>query len=101
MTSRLMKSFTVAVFSIFSLLISVPSFAKEGDGENGEHKKKSFNAQEVIFGHILDGHEFHFFDIIHKDGKAHTSWNSSAGYSYILLKEDLMFLCHQNFIMVT
>jgi len=68
MTSRLMKSFTVAVFSIFSLLISVPSFAKEGDGENGGEKKKTFNAQEVIFGHILDGHDFHFFDITHADG---------------------------------
>jgi F-type H+-transporting ATPase subunit a len=68
MTLRLMKSFTVAVFSIFSLLISLPSFAKEGDGENGDHKKKSFNAQEVIFGHILDAHEFHFFDIIKSDG---------------------------------
>ena len=64
MTSRLMKSFTVAVFSIFSLLISVSSIAKEGDGK----KKEGFNAQEVIFGHILDAHEFHFFDIIKKDG---------------------------------
>src|SRR6185436_206319 len=64
MTSRLMKSFTVAVFSVFALLISVSSYAKEGDDE----KKKGFNAQEVIFGHILDAHEFHFFDIIQKDG---------------------------------
>ena len=31
-------------------------------------KEVTFNAQEVIFGHILDGHEFHFFDIIKKDG---------------------------------
>lgn len=69
MTSRLMKSFTVAVFSIFSLLISVYSFAKEGDGENGDHKKKSFDAQAIIFGHVLDGHEFHFFDITDKNGK--------------------------------
>jgi len=67
MTSRLMKSFTVAVFSVFALLISQSSFGKEGDGE----KKKGFNAQEVIFGHILDAHEFHFFDIINKDG-SHT-----------------------------
>ena len=68
MTSRLMKSFAVAVFGLFSLLISVHSFAKEGDGENGGEKKKGFNAQEVIFGHILDGHDFHFFDITHADG---------------------------------
>ena len=67
MTSRLMKSFTVAVFSLFSLMISIPSFAKEGDDE----KKEGFNAQKIIFGHILDAHEFHFFDIINKDG-SHT-----------------------------
>lgn len=59
-----MKSFTVAAFSIFSLFISVSSSAKEA----GDEKKKGFNAQEVIFGHILDAHEFHFFDIIKSDG---------------------------------
>ena len=68
MTSRLMKSFAVAVFSLFLLVISLPSFAQDGHGENGGEKKKGFNAQEVIFGHILDGHDFHFFDITHSDG---------------------------------
>ena len=68
MTSRLMKSFTVAAFSIFSLFISLPSFAQGEHSENGGEKKKSFNAQEVIFGHILDGHDFHFLDIDHADG---------------------------------
>ncbi|TMI92974.1 MAG: F0F1 ATP synthase subunit A [Bacteroidetes bacterium] len=68
MTSKLMKSFTVAVFSLFSLLISIPSFANGGGAENDTTKKKSFNAQEVIFGHILDGHDFHFLDITHADG---------------------------------
>ncbi|MEO8404858.1 MAG: F0F1 ATP synthase subunit A [Chitinophagaceae bacterium] len=30
--------------------------------ENGEESgKKKFNASEVIFGHVLNGHEFHFF----------------------------------------
>jgi F-type H+-transporting ATPase subunit a len=68
MTSRLMKSFTVAVFSIFSLLISISCFAKQdGDEPQGEGKK-DFDAKEVIFGHILDGHDFHFFDITNKDG---------------------------------
>jgi F-type H+-transporting ATPase subunit a len=66
MTSRLMKSFTVAVFSIFLLFISLPSFAKEGGDEPHDKKKEGFNAQEVIFGHILDAHEFHFFDITDK-----------------------------------
>src|SRR5262245_35494192 len=68
MTSRLMKSFTVAAFSIFSLFISLPSLAKEGGDEPQGEKKKGFNAQEVIFGHILDAHDFHFFDITHADG---------------------------------
>jgi F-type H+-transporting ATPase subunit a len=68
MTSRLMKSFTVAAFSLFLLLFSIPAFASGGEGDNGGEKKKGFNAQEVIFGHILDGHDFHFFDITHADG---------------------------------
>jgi len=71
MTSRLMKSFTVAAFSLFSLLISISSFATGGEGDTTKHTKEGFNAQKVIFGHILDGHEFHFFDIIKKDG-SHT-----------------------------
>jgi F-type H+-transporting ATPase subunit a len=68
MTSGLMKSFTVAVFSFFLLFVSTPSVASGGEGGNGGEKKKSFNAQEVIFSHILDGHDFHFFDITHADG---------------------------------
>jgi len=71
MTSRLMKSFTVAVFSLFSLFISLPSFAKEGGDEPTGEKKKTFNAQEVIFGHILDAHEFHFFSYKGSDGEEH------------------------------
>ena len=46
----------------------MPSFAKEGGEGNGGEKKQSFNTNEVIFGHILDAHDFHFFDITHKDG---------------------------------
>ncbi len=46
----------------------MPSFANGGGAENDSTKKKSFNAQEIIFGHVLDGHDFHFFDITHADG---------------------------------
>lgn len=63
MIARLLKSFTAVAFSLFLLLVSVPSFGKDGENE----KKQSFNAQEVIFGHILDGHEFHFLDIFVND----------------------------------
>jgi F-type H+-transporting ATPase subunit a len=68
MMAKLMKSFTVAVFSLFLLFVSSPSFASGGEGGDHGAKKKGFNAQEIIFGHILDGHDFHFFDITHKDG---------------------------------
>ena len=71
MTSRVMKSFTVAAFSIFLLFISLPSFAKEGGDEPQGESKNDFDAKEVIFGHILDAHDFHFFDITDKEGKKH------------------------------
>ena len=66
-----MKSFTVAAFSIFSLLISLTSFAKEGGDEPQAEKKKGVDVKELIFGHILDGHDFHFFDITDKHGHKH------------------------------
>jgi len=67
MAVRRFKSFTVAAFSIIFSSFSLPAIAGGGEGDS-THKKEGFNAQEVIFGHILDGHEFHFFDIIKKDG---------------------------------
>lgn len=63
MTSRLMKSFTVAAFSVFLSLFSVHAFAGEGEQDSTAKKENKFNATEVIFGHILDAHEFHFMDI--------------------------------------
>lgn len=59
MISRRFKSFTVAAFSIFTLFFSYPVQAEDGP-------KKKFDASEVIFGHVLNAHEFHFMDI---DGK--------------------------------
>ncbi len=43
--------------------------AGEG-GSDSTQKKEKFNATEVIFGHILDGHEFHFLDLI-SNGEKH------------------------------
>ena len=73
MASRLLKTFTVAAFSVFSTLYFSPVSAQPHEpqnhaGQEGE-KKKAFNAQEIIFGHILDAHEFHFFDITKKNGE--------------------------------
>lgn len=69
MTSERIKSLLVAVFSIFSIAFLNPAIA--GGGETDSTKKEEkFNATEVIFGHILDGHEYHFMDI-YKKGKKH------------------------------
>ncbi len=69
MTFRRFKSLLVAVFSVFSLSISTPAIAGGGEGDSTA-KKEGFNATEVIFGHILDAHEFHFLDI-YKNGEKH------------------------------
>ena len=74
MTFRLLKSFTVAVFSIIFTFFLTPVFAQPHDQENGvkvEPKKKAFNAKEIIFGHVLDAHEFHFMEIKNEDGTEH------------------------------
>lgn len=63
MTNRLIKSFTVAVFSVFSLVFSTPVFAGEGQGEKGE----KLDPAKIILEHVSDGHEYHFFTI----GKKH------------------------------
>lgn len=73
------KSLLGAVFALHILLFSNASYAQH-EGDHGEQKpaahadasghgeKKSFDANEVIFDHILDGHEYHFFDITQADG---------------------------------
>ena len=72
MTINSIKSFTVAVFSVFSLLLPGSAMAQHEEGtepkETGEKKEQKFNAKEVIFGHVLNAHEFHFLDITDADG---------------------------------
>ncbi len=36
-----------------------------------KEEKKDFDANAVIFGHVLDAHEFHFFSYVGNDGKEH------------------------------
>jgi len=74
MSVRSPKSSLVLVFSVCMLLFSNVSFgqgAGHGDERKAAGKKEKFNAAEVIFDHILDNHEFHFFDIPYKDGTKH------------------------------
>ncbi|MDQ3682938.1 MAG: F0F1 ATP synthase subunit A [Bacteroidota bacterium] len=76
------KCLLVLVFSVFFLSFSANTYAQqhkvetdhveevhaEGIKNSGENK---FDAQKVIFGHVLDAHEFHFFSYKGKDGKEH------------------------------
>ncbi len=79
-TGRL-KSLLVATFSVFFVIISLPVFAQEehkNDGQPAEHqgevkKPKLFDANEVIFGHIMDAHEFHFLSYGPKEHPKHVT----------------------------
>ncbi|MBL8092420.1 MAG: hypothetical protein JNJ43_18955, partial [Anaerolineales bacterium] len=82
MMSRLLKSFTVAAFSVFLVVFPGVTRAQDHGHEEGhetgapktehaEEKKGAFNAQEVIFDHVLNAHEFHFMDLPGKNGEKH------------------------------
>jgi F-type H+-transporting ATPase subunit a len=70
MASGRFKSLLVAGFSGFLLLFCIPAVAQE----DSAHKevKKTFDAKEIIFGHVLNSHDFHIIDIIgEKMGRKH------------------------------
>ncbi len=74
MMAKSIKTILAAVFSIFSVLFFNNSFAQEKEEShvaNEKTEKKSFDANEVIFGHVLDAHEFHFLSYKGDDGKQH------------------------------
>jgi F-type H+-transporting ATPase subunit a len=71
MMVRRVKSLLVAVFSLFSVLACAQHGTEHGEKtpdahtqqDNPESEGKKFDANEVIFGHVLDAHQFHFFSI--------------------------------------
>jgi F-type H+-transporting ATPase subunit a len=67
MIGRCSKGLIVAVFSLFFTLIPVLSDAQHKEAE----EKADFDANEVIFGHVLDAHEFHFISWKDSDGEEH------------------------------
>jgi len=74
MASRLLKSSVAAAFSIILSLFFIPAFAQHDDHKTDTAKapkKEAFNAKEIIFGHVLDAHEFHFLDIAGDNGEKH------------------------------
>jgi F-type H+-transporting ATPase subunit a len=83
MTVRRVKGLLVAVFSVFALSVATPSIAQEHHGGETEHEEQQhledtkkegetkFDANKVIFGHVMDAHEFHFFSWMGADGHEH------------------------------
>jgi F-type H+-transporting ATPase subunit a len=74
-----LKSLLAAAFTAYMLLFS-NAISAQHEGDHGGHQpaahgeaqahgeNKAFDANEVIFDHILDAHEYHFFDITQADG---------------------------------
>ena len=77
MTLKCVKSLLVAGFSFLCLLSSISIFAQgelpETEQSTKKEEKKGFDANEVIFGHVLDAHEFHFFSFEGSDGEEHSA----------------------------
>ncbi|MFI5187041.1 MAG: F0F1 ATP synthase subunit A, partial [Chitinophagales bacterium] len=78
----------MAVFSLFSGFI----FGQGQPDTETKPEKKSFDANEVIFGHVLDAHEFHFFSYKDGDGKEHRAvislpvilYSPQKGFSFFI-----------------
>lgn len=53
------------VLTAFLTIFALPASAS---ADAGHEREEGFNASEVIFGHISDAYDWHFFDIPKKDG---------------------------------
>lgn len=80
MAFKSIRSLLAAVFSVVFLFVAQGAFAQhepeaqhQAGGAETEHapKKEGFDAKEVIFGHIMDAHEFHFIEYKGSDGQEH------------------------------
>src|SRR5829696_8060655 len=78
MTVNRVKTLLVAAFSLFCLVVSGQKnedpdkhIDNLGHEEIEEGSTKKFDANEVIFGHVLDAHQFHFFSYKGNDNKQH------------------------------
>lgn len=79
MFNRRLKSLLVAAFSVFCIAFFNVATAQEHDHvghdekapETIQHEEKKFDANKVIFEHVLDAHEFHFLSYTGADGHEH------------------------------
>ena len=67
--SNTLKSLLVAAFSFFLLSISTRVLSQENEPK--AEAKKGFNAKEIIFGHVLNNHDFHLLDLVNDNGEKH------------------------------
>ena len=76
---RRVKSLLVLSYSLFCLFFSTVATAQHDEhlqdekpqANTKEEEKGGFDANEIIFGHVLDGHEYHFMSYKGSDGKDH------------------------------
>lgn len=76
---RRIKSLLILSYSLFSLFFATTAAAQDDKHPDGkteqpqEHleETKGFDANEVIFGHVLDAHEYHFLSYKDREGKEH------------------------------
>ena len=74
MMAKSIKTILAVVIGLFCVLFFNETFAQEKHHEVApveKEEKQSFNASEVIFGHVLDAHEFHFLTYKDDAGKEH------------------------------
>lgn len=90
MVPKSIKSILVAVFSVSLVFFSNASFAQHEPTEEPAKEKKIFDANEVIFGHIMDAHEFHFFSYKDSDGHEH---HATIPLPVIVYSKDRGFSC--------
>lgn len=100
MSIKSLKSLWVAVFSLGLILNSNVALAQDEHGteehvvtdDHAQGEKQGFDANKVIFDHVLDAHEFHFLDYEGADGKHHAvsiplpviMYSTSRGFSVFM-----------------
>src|SRR5689334_12294791 len=78
MIGKGVKCLLVAAFSLFSVFVFAQDSSpynehlrNQSDKEEAKGETKEFDANEVIFGHVLDAHQFHFLSYTGSDGQIH------------------------------
>jgi F-type H+-transporting ATPase subunit a len=90
MSLKSIKSILVAVFSLSLMFFSNSAFAQHEPTGEPAKKAKIFDANEVIFGHIMDAHEFHFLSYKGSDGEEH---HATIPLPVILYSKEKGFSC--------